>query len=95
VWMGELLNKRKNGDYYWALVSIGPIMNEQGQITHFIDIQLDISEHKSVAERLDFVSHYHQTTNLPNRHLLQLRFKHASQKASKQCSCASHVAAPI
>lgn len=84
VWMGELLNKRKNGDYYWALVSIGPIMNEQGQITHFIDIQLDISEHKSVAERLDFVSHYHQTTNLPNRHLLQLRFKHASQKACQR-----------
>lgn len=84
VWMGELLNKRKNGEYYWALVCINPVCDEQGKITHFIDIHLDISEHKSVAEQLDFVSHYHQTTNLPNRQLLQRRFVRANQKDSQR-----------
>lgn len=84
VWMGELLNKRRNGEYYWALVCINPVCDEQGKITHFIDIHLDISEHKSVAEQLDFVSHYHQTTNLPNRQLLQRRFVRASQKDSQR-----------
>lgn len=76
VWVGELLNKRKNGELYWAMVSISPVCDEQGEITHFIDFHLDISEHKRVAERLNFVSHYNQTTNLPNRQLLLQRYVH-------------------
>lgn len=83
VWMGELLNKRKNGELYWALVSISPVCDEQGQITHYIDIHLDISEHKRIAERLDFVSYYDQTTNLPNRQLLARRFTQASQQTGE------------
>ncbi|MFY9179934.1 MAG: EAL domain-containing protein, partial [Venatoribacter sp.] len=82
VWVGELLNKRKNGEYYWALVSISPVIVEQ-KITHFIDIHLDISEHKRVAERLDFISYYDQTTNLPNRQLLARHYEQVQKNYVK------------
>lgn len=83
VWMGELLNKRKNGELYWALVSISPVRNEQGQISHYINMSLDISEHKRIAERLDFVSYYDQTTSLPNRQQLARHFVQLGQHSGQ------------
>ena len=39
TWSGELQNKRKDGTYYWDKVSISPLVNDSGQITHFVGIQ--------------------------------------------------------
>lgn len=75
AWTGELLNKRKSGSLYWALTSISPVFNELGEITHYIDIHLDISESKRVAQRLNFISYYDQTTSLPNRQYLSRHFE--------------------
>ncbi len=50
VWRGELRNRKKNGESYWALVSISPLKNAEGRITHFIGLQDDITERKQ-AER--------------------------------------------
>lgn len=51
IWRGKLYNKRKNGSYYWNLVKISPILNEQGQITHFLTIQKDLTD-RIEAKRL-------------------------------------------
>lgn len=53
VWKGELLNKKKNGVFYWAIVSISPVRDEEDNITHFIIIQEDITELKKVLEALN------------------------------------------
>ena len=39
TWSGELQNKRKDGSYYWDKVTISPLVNDSGQITHFVGIQ--------------------------------------------------------
>jgi len=80
AWTGELLNKRKSGSLYWALASISPVFNELGEITHYIDIHLDISESKRVAQRLNFISYYDQTTSLPNRQYLSRHFEKIRKK---------------
>lgn len=74
-WTGEILNKRKGGGLYWALTSISPVFNEAGEVSHYIDIHLDISENKRVAQRLNFISYYDQTTSLPNRQFLLKHFE--------------------
>lgn len=81
-WTGELLNKRKGGGLYWALTSISPVFNEHGEITHYIDIHLDVSESKRVAQRLNFVSYYDQTTSLPNRQYLSRHFEKVKSEDS-------------
>ncbi|MCW8918152.1 MAG: EAL domain-containing protein [Gammaproteobacteria bacterium] len=78
VWEGELLNKRKNGELYWELVSISPVRNPQGLITNFVGLQHDISEHKKLEEQLNFFAFYDELTQLPNRNLLTQRFKQAA-----------------
>jgi PAS domain S-box-containing protein len=50
-WRGEFLNRKKNGESYWELASINPILNENGEITHFLAVKEDITERKQ-AESL-------------------------------------------
>ena len=51
-WQGELLNRKKNGDVYWELVSISPVKNSEGVITNYLAVKEDISEHKK-SEKLE------------------------------------------
>ncbi len=48
IWKGEFHNKKKNGEYYWALASIAPIKDENGNITHFVAMQEDITLRKEM-----------------------------------------------
>lgn len=52
VWHGEFHNKRKNGEVYWEAVSISPIMDEGGDITHFVAVKEDITDRKKTEEVL-------------------------------------------
>ena len=51
-WQGELLNKKKNGELFWELVSISPVKNSEGKITNYLAVKEDISEHKK-SEKLE------------------------------------------
>ena len=52
VWIGEFHNKRKNGELYWERASISPIVNENGDIAHFVAVKEDITEKKRILEEL-------------------------------------------
>jgi PAS domain S-box-containing protein len=57
VWAGELLNKKKNGEVYWASVTVSPVRDPKGTITDFVAVMEDISElKKSEEERSMFIS---------------------------------------
>jgi signal transduction histidine kinase/ActR/RegA family two-component response regulator len=51
-WRGELNNRKKNGESYWELASISPIMNTAGAITHFVAVKEDITERKRLEAQL-------------------------------------------
>lgn len=51
-WRGEFCDKKKNGDLYWESVSISPILNEAGTITHFVAVKEDITERKRAEEAI-------------------------------------------
>lgn len=51
-WDGQFHNRKKNGELYWASASISPIKNDQGQITHYLAVQLDITQYKAALESL-------------------------------------------
>lgn len=46
VWHGELVNCRKDGTLYHEEMTLTPLKNEKGEITHFIAVKQDISERK-------------------------------------------------
>ena len=49
-WRGEFSNRKKNGELYWESASISPIVDGDGNITHFLAVKEDITERK-LAER--------------------------------------------
>jgi PAS domain S-box-containing protein len=51
-WRGELRNRRKGGELYWAMETISSIRDQEGIITHFVAVQEDVTERKSLEEQL-------------------------------------------
>ncbi len=46
IWRGELENKKKSGEIYWESVSISPINDSKGEITHYVAVKEDITERR-------------------------------------------------
>jgi PAS domain S-box-containing protein len=46
VWRGEITNRRKDGSLFTEELTITPVHDEDGAISHFIGIQQDITERK-------------------------------------------------
>ena len=52
-WWGEMINRRKDGSLYTEEMTVTPIQNEGGEITHFIAIKQDISARKQAERELE------------------------------------------
>ncbi|NOY13176.1 MAG: PAS domain S-box protein [Deltaproteobacteria bacterium] len=52
-WCGEFHNRKKNNDFYWELASILPVLDPQGNTTHYLAIKEDITERKQIEEKLE------------------------------------------
>jgi len=48
----EIRNYRKNGDLFWNELSISPIKNNKGEVTHFIGVQNDVTARKKAEQDL-------------------------------------------
>ncbi|MDR3628239.1 MAG: PAS domain S-box protein, partial [Ignavibacteriaceae bacterium] len=51
-WQGELHNRKKDGTFYWEFVSISPIRDNKGNISHFLAVKEDITAKKIMNEEL-------------------------------------------
>ena len=52
TWVGEIVNRRKDGSLYTEEQTITPVLNETGNIAHFIAIKQDISERRRSEARI-------------------------------------------
>jgi PAS domain S-box-containing protein len=69
VWHGELTNRRKDGTLYEEEMTITPVRDEAGAVTHFIAIKQDITERKRGEDELFQSRQMLQSTldNIPQR----------------------------
>ena|GEM_PF-2908834 len=51
-WQGEILGRKKDGEKFWVHVSIAPLQDRHGAISHFAVVQHDISEQRRVLLEL-------------------------------------------
>lgn len=72
-WQGELLNRKKNGELYWELVSISPVKNSDNQTTNYLAVKEDISEHKK-SENLEKALYQISHAVINNENLDELYF---------------------
>ncbi len=52
VWNGIFHNRRKNSELFWESSTISPLLDNQGNITHYIALKEDITEQRNTQEAL-------------------------------------------
>ncbi|SFP63136.1 PAS domain-containing protein [Tranquillimonas alkanivorans] len=48
----ELINYRADGEEYWLEISVSPVRDERGRLTHFVAVQRDVTRRKKNLEAL-------------------------------------------
>ena len=66
-WRGELLNRSKDGTLHWQDVSVSPVSDAGGEITHFVAVGDEITERKKMEEELRHLATIDPLTGLLNR----------------------------
>ena len=51
-WIGEFINRRKNGETFFEKAQISPILDQHGYITHYLAIKEDITRQKRFEQEL-------------------------------------------
>ncbi len=66
-WSGELQKHKKNGMPYWVSASISPIHDRDGNITHYITVEEDITERKHSETEQTALTHRMRYLNMDLR----------------------------
>lgn len=49
---GELLNYKKDGQEFWNALHLSPVRNGEGDLTHYVGIQVDVTQRRKLEEQL-------------------------------------------
>jgi diguanylate cyclase (GGDEF)-like protein/PAS domain S-box-containing protein len=79
----RIKNYRKNGDPFWNRVSITPVRDDDGEVTHFVGVQQDVTEYKEIEELLEYRATYDDMTGLINRETLLERFSDERERLQR------------
>jgi diguanylate cyclase (GGDEF)-like protein/PAS domain S-box-containing protein len=71
----EVINIGKQGQKYWLALTISPVADDSGRISHFVSIQRDITKGKLAEQQIEQLAFYDPLTRLPNRRLLLDRLR--------------------
>ncbi len=80
-WQGELVNRRKNGHIYTEIVSLYPIRDLSGQVTHYVAHKEDITVQREAEERIQALSNFDTLTGLLNKKSFDERLALAIERA--------------
>ena len=83
-WQGEIWDRRKSGEHFPASHHISLVKDDEHQITQYISIFDDITEKKRAEQNIQYLAHYDQLTNLPNRSLFNDRLEHSLARAKRR-----------
>jgi len=73
-----LKNFRKDGSVFWHELTVAPVPDESGLVTHFISVMNDVTARKLQEEQIARHAHFDALTGLPNRQQLFDRIRLAA-----------------
>ncbi|MDD4927799.1 MAG: EAL domain-containing protein [Gallionella sp.] len=70
-WRGELVNRRKDGTLYHQEMTINPVLNEAGEILHFVSVKQDITGRKLSEEKNRRISNLYAALSQCNQAIVR------------------------
>jgi PAS domain S-box-containing protein len=70
IFRGVLVNRKKNGELYYAQKSIAPLRDAQGHVTHFVSIAKDITERVRQEAEVEARAHHRAALAELGRHAM-------------------------
>ena len=74
-------NRKKNHELFQLDLTVTPLRDDQGNITHYLATAKDITQQRHMEERLNHLAYYDALTGIPNRNLARDRLKQALSRA--------------
>jgi diguanylate cyclase (GGDEF)-like protein/PAS domain S-box-containing protein len=71
----EIVNYHKNGTPYWLDLSIVPVRDDEAEVTHYVAIQVDITERKQAEHEIARIAMEDHLTGLANRRAAEDRLE--------------------
>ncbi len=80
-WSGEMWSSRKDGSELALKLSISAAYGNDGEVTHYVALLIDITQLKKYQQLLERQADYDALTQLPNRNMLARRMHQAMDSA--------------
>jgi diguanylate cyclase (GGDEF)-like protein/PAS domain S-box-containing protein len=78
-----LRNYRRNGQLFWNHLTIAPVPDDNGKLTHYVAVLDDVTEIHAERERLQRKANHDALTGLPNRYVLGERLSQMISHAQR------------
>lgn len=75
-----LKNYCKDGRWFWSRLMLDPVLDQEGNCTHFLGVQEDFTLQHIHEEYLEYQNSYDQLTSLPNQATFEKILKEAFEK---------------
>lgn len=62
VWRDQIINRKKDGSLYVEDMTITPVSNQKGEISHFVAVKYDVTERNRAEEALRASENLYRTT---------------------------------
>jgi diguanylate cyclase (GGDEF)-like protein len=76
-WIGEIWNRRKNGELFPCQLNITAVKDAENQVTNYVATMIDISFSKAASDEIKMLAFFDSLTHLPNRRMLTERLAKA------------------
>ncbi|MFZ6819424.1 diguanylate cyclase domain-containing protein [Undibacterium sp. Ji22W] len=83
-WVGQVWNKRKDGQHFLAKLTLSSIKNHAGAVSHYVGVFHDVTIEWERQEEIAHLALHDSLTKLPNRLLLMERLQQLLIMAQRQ-----------
>ena len=85
-WVGEVWNRRKNGEDFAEMLTVSVVRDPAGAVLNYVALFTDITPLKKHQDELEHIAHYDALTGMPNRVLLADRLQQAMLQSQRRKS---------
>lgn len=81
-WQGELINRRKNGEYYSVFTSVSTVRDKEGRVQSYVFVHRDTSQERAAQNLITYQATHDQLTGLLNRYEFNSRIDNILKETS-------------